>query len=360
MARVAEVSSGVQYQFSAEENAVAASTTRVFRILKGTSGEYVNIAGACGISIGQQHPQESGLYCHSYSAQYEGDSRMVILATFNYKTTAGTAGQSSQNPEQDRNQSPPDDRPANWSISTSLQEVPAYVWRKVDQAGIAGPVERTLNPAGDLYEGVTRLEPIITISIEQFEAADPTRHSIFAGYVNSNQIALGSLNMFPRSVMFRGVQTQPAIERWGDATYRGWKASYEFAFRVNYVGAPFNQNIGWDIIIPQSGFSVIAWNPPGNATQDPYGQPLEWTSDPKIKLPLALPQGVAVGDKMRAMISVTAPNGDGRLQRPSAQPIPLNDDGSARSRNAAGGPVIINRYQVQNDINFAQFNLRLN
>jgi hypothetical protein len=53
-----------------------------------------------------------------------------------------------------------------------------------------------------------------------------------------------------RSVMFRGVQTQPSVERWGNATLRGWRASYEFAFRVNWVGSPYNVAIGWDVIQP--------------------------------------------------------------------------------------------------------------
>jgi hypothetical protein len=358
MPRVSEIASGVQYQFSAEENQIAASTTRAFRVLKALPDEYVNVSSACGIRVGDPHPQEGGLYCHSYSAQYEGDSRMVIVATFNYKATAGTSGQSSANPQQDRNEVSPEVRPANWSISTSLQDVPAYVWKPVTGPD-AGKVVGTYNSAGDLYEGIVRLEPIITISVEQFEPSDPTRHCTYAGYVNSNPITLGSLVMFPRSLMFRGVQTQPAVERWGDMTYRGWKANYEFAFRVNYVGAPFNTSIGWDIILPQSGFNTLAWAPPGNATQDVFGQPLDWTRDPKVRVPLALPPGVVVGQKMRACVSITAPNGGGTVQRPSAQPVPLNDDGSVRSRFAPGGSVIVHRYQVQNDIDFTLFGLRL-
>lgn len=354
MARVAEIAPGVQYQFSAEELQVAASTTRVFRILKNDPSEYVAIAGLCGISVGDEHPQEAGLFCASYSAQYEGDSRMVILATFNYRTTPAAGGGAGG----DRNQNPPDVRPANWSTSSALQEVPAYIWKPITGPG-AGSWRPCNNPAGDMYEGVTRLEPIVTISIEQFETIDPTRHQLYAGYVNTNPIQLGSLAMFPRSCMFRGVQTSPAVEHWGDNTFRGWKASYEFAFRVNWMGTPYNTAIGWDIAVPQSGFNVKAWTP--NFVQpdlDNYSQPLKKNTDGvSILEPLALPSQVSVGQKMRAMVRIAAEDGK-TTQRPSAQPIPLNNDGSGRI-DTADPPVIVHRYQVQNDIDFNLFGLRL-
>lgn len=359
MARVAEITSGVQYQFSAEENQIAASTTRVFRILKASPSEYINVAGVCGVSVGQEHPQEAGLYCASYSAQYDGDSRMVIVATFNYRATPSSAGAGG-----DRNDQPPDVRPANWSVATSLQEVPAYVWKGITGPD-AGQVVPCANPAGDLYEGVSRLEPIVTISVEQFEMTDPTRHCAYAGYVNTNPIQLGSLAMFPRSVMFRGVQTTPAVERWGDVTYRGWRASYEFAFRVNWIGAPVNAQIGWDIAVPQTGFNVLAWTPTApNGSQtannrDDFAQPLDIDdSGPKLKIPVALPTTISAGQKVRAHIRITAPNGGGALQRPSAQPIAMNDDGTARSP-VASPKVLVHRYQVQNDIDFNLFGLRL-
>lgn len=356
MALVAEITSGVQYQFSAEENQIAASTTRVFRILRASAGEYINIGAACGISVGQAHPQEDGLYCASYSAQYDGDSRMVIVATFNYRATPAVAG--------DRNEQPPDVRPANWSVATSLQEVPAYVWKGITGPD-AGQIVPCANPAGDLYEGVSRLEPIVTISVEQFEMTDPTRHCAYAGYVNTNPIQLGSLAMFPRSVMFRGVQTAPAVERWGDVTYRGWRASYEFAFRVNWIGSPINAQIGWDIAVPQTGFNVLAWTPtvPNGShvanDRDDFAQPLEIDdAGPKLKIPVSLPPTISAGQKVRAHVRITAPNGGGALQRPSAQPIAMNNDGTARSAEASP-KVLVHRYQVQNDIDFSLFGLRL-
>jgi hypothetical protein len=359
MATAVEIASGAQYQFSADEGQVAASLTRSFRILKSDASEYVNISAACGISVGQVHPVEADLYCHSYSAQYDGDSRMVIQATFNYKSTSGTAGQAASNPSQDRNQTPPDLRPANWSVSTSLQEVPAYSWIPVTGPNI-GQIVPTVNSAQDLYEGITRLEPIITISVEQFEASDPTRLSTYAGFVNSLPFRIGTLNIFERSLMLRGVRAQPTTERWGETTYRGWKASYELDYRANYYG-PLDQNIGWDQMVPQVGNNVIMFAPPGNATQDPFGQPLDW-NDGGIVQPLALPRGVNAGDKLPAAVRITSRDENGRaliVQNRAGLPIPLNDDGTARRRTAAGGPVIVHRYQVQNAIDFALLGIRL-
>jgi hypothetical protein len=349
---VSEVTSGVQYDFSAEEGQIAASTTRVFKILKSDASEYISIASACGIQVGQEHPTERGLYCVSYSAQYDGDSRMVVIATFNYRASPGLGGS-----QEDRKEQPPDVRPANWSVATSIQETPAYVWKGITgpRAGQTGPC---VNPAGDLYEGVVRLEPIVTISIDQYESSDPTRHCLYAGYVNSNSIKLGSLTMFARSVMLRGVQTQPVVEHWGEKIYRGWKASYEFAFRVNWVGAPYNVAIGWDILQPQSGFNVKAWTPNFvPADTDNYSQPLKHENY-AIKEPLSLPDGISAGQKVRSMIRVHESESGKTSQRPSAQPIPLNDDGSGRS-DSASPPVIVHRYQVQNDIDFSFFGLRL-
>jgi hypothetical protein len=351
-----EVSPGVQYEFSSDEGQIAASTTRVFKILKSTAEEYIRIAQVCGVRVGDGHPDEPGLRCVSYSAQYDGDSRMVIVATFNYRVTPSVSGG-------DGKEQPPDIRPANWSVSTSLQEMPAYVWKaitgpKVGQPDETGPI---VNPAGDLYEGVTRLEPIVTISVSQFQPTDPTEHCQYAGYVNSNQIRLGSLTMEPRSCMFRGVQTSPAVELHGGDLFRGWRASFEFAYRVNWVGAPINAAIGWDVLQPQTGFNVKAWIPNFVVVDtDNYSQPLRKNNESEgfsILEPLALPEGIAIGDKVRAQIRIAAP--DGKVtQRPSAQPIPLNDDGSGRSESA-NPKVLLYRYQVQKDIDFGILGIRL-
>jgi hypothetical protein len=358
---VKEVYSGVQYDFSADEGQVAASTTRVFRIIKSDVGEYVNIANECGIQVGNPHPSEEGLYCTSYSAQYEGDSRMVVVATFNYRTTAGGSedGGAGGGGGADPKSFSPDIRPPNWSVSTSLQEVPAYLWK-----AITGPDSNKpdfipcVNPVGDLYEGVTKLAPIITVVVEEFRYINPVQFGTKVGYVNQSGFNIGPLSMEPRTVMFRGVQMRPTVEQWGSMVHRGFVCSFEFAYRPNYVGAPIKENIGWDVLQPQSGFNVYAWQP--NSVPDireEYAQPLDAEDGGRIKEPLALPSGVTVGQKMRAQVRISGLEGK-TAQRPSAQPVALNDDGSARS-SKSDRQVLVYRYQVQPSMDFAEFALRL-
>lgn len=354
MARVSEIAPGVQYQFSGEDGQNSITTTRVFRILKSSADEYVNLSQVCGVDVADQHPQEPGLYCLSYSAQYEGDSRMVILATFNYRTVSGTNVQVGSDYIVTR----PEPRPANWSISSTLSEVPAYVWKTITGPN-ADKVSPCVNPAGDLYEGITKYEPIVTINVEQFETIDPTRMCEYVGRVNMNAFQFGSLAILRRFCMFRGVNATPGTIKWGTQVLRGFNTTYEFAYRTNWVGEPINAPIGWDIVVPQSGFNVKAWTP--NLVQvdiDNFTQPLRRTSDgASILEPFALPQQVSVGQKMRAMIRVAAEDGK-TIQRPSAQPIPLNDDGSGRS-DTATPPVIVHRYQVYDEIDFSLFGLRV-
>lgn len=356
MAIVKEVTAGVQYEFSSEEGQVAASTTRVFKILKASAGEYINVAGVCQVRIGDQHPSESGLYCVSYSAQYDGDSRMVIVATFNYRVTPSAGGDDGGAGGDGKSQ-PPDIRPANLSVSTSLQEVPAYSWKPITGPNAGGSWSPIVNPVGDLYEGVTRLEPIVTLSVSQFQTRNPTTSSTLVGYVNRLQLDIGILSMKPRTVMFRGVQKTPAVEQYGGVLYRGYNATYEFVYRRNWVGDPINDEIGWDVLQPQTGFNVKAWTPefvgPGAADKDNYSQPLKKDKDSEgfsILEPLALPEGVNVGDKVRAQIRIAAPDGK-TTQRPSAQPIPLNDDGSGRSESAEP-KVLVYRYQIYETSDF--------
>lgn len=352
MPTVSEISSGQQFQRSADENGLADSQTRVFKVLLGQPGETFDIQQTCGVFIGDIHPYNTNIYCKSFSANFEGNSRMVVLCTFQYQSTAGSdGGGNPRDPQQD----PPDVRPANWSTSTSLMEAPVSKWRKLGENNWTEPQ----NPAGDIYDGATKMVPVTTISIEQWEPADPTRHCRYAGYVNDPPFQLGSLYCDLRTVMFRGVSCQPAVESWGTLVYRGWKASYEFLYRPNWVNG--RGQVGWDILIPQSGFNVRAFTPPGNNNRDTYAQPLKHSAG-RIGfdngLPL-LPSGVNDGDKVRAMIRVHEYEDGGVSQTPSAQPIPLNDDGTPRS-STADPKVIVNRYQVQESTNFlTTFGLRL-
>jgi hypothetical protein len=353
---VSELSQGQSYEFSSDQNQTAISAARVFRILLNSPSEFVDIPAACSVSVGQAHPRNPGTFCYSFSGVYEGESRMVILATFNYRTAP------SAEPGQDPQSEAPSIRPANWYTNTSLMEVPAYQWTKVSgvNGSLSGGALPITNPAGDLYEGVTAVQPITTITIEQFQPVDPTTRNQYAGYTNSVPVSLGSLNMGRRTVMFRGVQARPQNDYWQGQLYRGWNCSYEFLYKRNSAyamagGAYLLQDVGWDVLQPQTGFSVKAFNPPGGGEDDSFGQPLKLTNDNKIATPLALPDGIAVNQKVRAMIRIAS--GDASSQRPSAQPIPLNDNGRPRL-DTANPPVLVYRYKVTEEIDFRQWNLR--
>jgi hypothetical protein len=264
--------------------------------------------------------------------------------SFNYQSTpsAGASGGG-----QDPRAVPPDVRPPNWTTGTSLAEK---------------PVTNRRNPAGDIFDGIVELTPVISISATVFEPEDPLRHNDRAGEVNKFQLTIKSLLMEPRTLMFRGVSCQPAVESWGDLLYSGWNATYEFLYKPNSTevfipgvlanpGIVQIEQIGWDIAVPQTGFNVITFNPAApNADQDPYGQPLEFDDDGAVQTnPLALPQGLAVGSKARAMVRI--PFSKKFSLNPSASPIPLNLDGTPRI-NTANPPVIVLRTQVQDESDF--------
>jgi hypothetical protein len=351
---VSEVSSGGQFSRSSNEGQLADSQTRSYKIIKSSVDEVVNIQEACQVRIGDQHPFNTNLYCVSFDARFEGDSRLVIAVTFNYQSTpsAGASGGGG-----DPRSQPPDVRPPDWTTSSSLMEVPANTWRKrIGQFAweAEGPA---VNSAKDQYDGVTKLAAIVTISVSVFEPTDPTTHNLYAGYINKDQLKVGSLTMPPHTVMFRGVSSQPAAESWGDLLYSGWRASYEFVFKpnptaVDIAGAPAGQTlIGWDIAVPQSGLSVITFDPTTpNINQDPFGQPLKFDDDGAIdENPLALPPPLVPGKKARAMVVIPFSKKSSLNQ--SASPIPLNDDGTPRDKDS-NPPVLVYAYAVQPEADF--------
>ena len=374
---VSEIASGTQFQFTSSPDSVGASITRVFRILLEQPQEYVDIAQVCGIFVGDQHPTNPILRCTNYEAQFEGDSRMVILATFTFQVDsawAGDGGGPGGGGGGGRQSYNPEIRPANWSVSSSMMEVPARFWRPVtNAAGALGDAETPKNPVGDIYDGVTRLEPIVTISIEQPEFQDPTKHMLHVGKTNKASFKVGSLDCGRRTVMLRNVQSRPFVEQYGAITYRGWNVSYEFAFRRNKVsglrvgtGQNVSDNqeadIGWDIALPQTGFNVKMIAPVAeesfsvataeNEDIEASGYPLKHENY-KIKgwpNSLEFIAGTS-GKKARAMVLVHEYEDGGASQTPSAQPIPLNDNGTPRW-SGADPKVIVRRYCVTDEIDF--------
>ena len=350
---VAEVGSGAQFSRSSEQNQVADTLTRTFRIILSSPQEYLDIQRACGVFIGQVHPSGVELTCVSFDARYEGESRMVVLATFNYQTNPGP---------QDNKRDPPPTRGANWSTSTTLAEVPKRMWRR--RTGFTSWESRdyaAINPAGDMYDGVTALEPVVSINIEQWEVTDPTRHLMHAGSVNLEEITLGTLTMRPGTVMFRGVASQPAVESWGESTFRGWRCDYEFAYRRNPTlvtlgGTALQEvDIGWDIAVPLSGFNCRAFPPnEAGADDDIFGQPLRHFGG-KIVPPLLLPDQITSGERVPAMVKICDYEDGGTAQARSASPIALKANGRPLKTHDANGNLIndpiVYAYRVQPAIN---------
>lgn len=374
---VSEITEGVVFARSSEDGQIADSQPRVFRVVLNEPNEQFDVQAACGVFIGDELSPGKKLYCTSFDARFEGTSRLIVLCTFQFRTTPSAQSSSGG---QDPKSQPPDIRPANWTTSTSLVESPRSVWaRRAGAGGNAawGADEPAVNPAGDVYDGVTALEPIVTISITQHDVTDPTKHNLYAGHVNEEQIVLGSLSMGPGTVLFRGVSSTPTIESWGGQLFRGWTSTYEFAFKRNrvkihtadevlgsVVEGDEEVDIGWDLAVPLSGFNVKAFDPStADNDEDVYSQPLmhgdEGTQfDGRIREPLALPLGVTEGDRVRAMVKVFSYKNRGASQSPSASPVALKKNGRPlKTHNAAGeliNPPLVYAYRVQPKINFTQ------
>lgn len=369
---VKELTEGVGFSYSSENGQVAASQPRVFRVILNDPNELINIEEACGVRIGDELRPGAKLYCTSFEARYEGSSRLVLICTFQFRVTADAASSGAgAGGGNDPKSQPPDVRPADWSVSASLAEVPVFTWFKTnpDTGAIVPPAVVPKNAAGDRFDAITKYEPIVTISVQHWESNDPTENVERVGVVNDAAFWVGNLFCKPHTLMLRGISSQAAVESWGGQVYRGWNATYEFAYRRNHVKGLWNgfgnplvdADIGWDIAVPETGFNCLAFVPAGAfPEEDIFGQPLKHENG-KIVDPEQMPDGVNVGDRVRAMVKVFEYEDGGTSQAPSAQPIPLNETGTPRKsfgNDAADPPVIINRYLIYDEFDFDQFALR--
>jgi len=253
-----------------------------------------------------------------------------------------------------------------------LIEVPVYTWQLTKPAtGAAdGNPGVPRNAAGDRFDSIAKYEPLVTFSVQHFEGVDPTRNVERVGVVNDKDFQVGLLTCKPHTLMLRGISAQPVAEFWNNRLYKGWVATYEFAYRRNRIkglwdgfgNATVEADIGWDIAVPETGFNVLAFAPAGALPEeDIFGQPLKHENGKIVDDPEVLPDGVAVGDRVRAMVKVFEYEDGGASQLPSAQPIPLNETGTPRKSfgpNAADPPVIIKRYRIYDEYNFKNFALR--
>jgi hypothetical protein len=350
---VTELAQGNGFSRSADGGQLADQATRVFKVLLNAPNESWLMDQAVGVSIGDVYSNQNPIPCVSMEARADGESRLVRIVTVQYRSNAGgDDGAGGQDPGTQS----PDVRPANFSTSTSLYEAPAYEWREWPGGGA---FEAVANENGDPIDGISRMEAITTIRVTQFAPTPGTVHSQHCGKINSEQMNLRSyMTCAPHTVLFRGVEAAPHVESFGPAIYYGFMNSYEFAYRPNVV-TPHGQ-CGWDATPLHTGFNVKAFNPAApRADQDPFGQPLKFV-DYKLVDPLKLPDGVAVGDKVRAMVKIVNMETGAVSQNGSAQPVALNEDGTARKVGDGRRPIIWRR-QVQQEIDLTNtLQLRLN
>lgn len=323
---VKEVTSGSSNERSSEGGKTADTSVRTFRIILSSPDEAYNVQQAIGVYVGSRHPVNTNLPCVSISERAEGESRVVRIVTATYKTNAG-------NGQQDPQLTEPELRPAKFAISASLAESPAEQWRRVSRISLTqdllafeGAWEEPTNPVGDMYDGVSTLTPIITISVEQFDSS-PTDNLAKVGYINADLIYFGSLKIYPASCMLRSINVRPVVESFGDVTYRGFTRSYEFAIKPYVIEDGLVKCGGWIIKQILEGFNIKN-SGLGVAGVFQDGLVLEHLNGHVDTDNLRLAVGLE-DKKARAVVPIHFPGGKW-CQRPSAQPVALNADGTPR------------------------------
>lgn len=347
------LSSGLRYQ-------------RAWKFVFDEPGDIIgtDVRDHIGVTVGSPHPTDLFCVCDSIDVKPDGDSRHVYIVSASYSSMALSLEQGGLD---DQNQDPrtqsPDARKANWSTETSAIEAPSWLWKPITaNAPGAGGWCLAVNPVGDLYDGVATMQPIVTIRVEQTQARDPTQWSLYVGYVNSNAFRIGSLNCAERSVMLKGTSAAPHIETVGKKRWRGWKATYEFVYKPGY-NSYLNQFLGWDVAIPVSGFNIrnVA-GAFGRNDVEKGALSLEMSNDDVGSIknwPNAAIEPTLVGKKTRANVLISAPRSKA-TQRPSAQPVALNWDGTPRNDELpANQRVLIQRNQIYMDFDMRNIGIRL-
>jgi hypothetical protein len=348
---VKELAQGQAFGRSVDNSQAADTSERNFRVVLSSPNEVYSPQAVCGVYVGDRHPLNPYLTCSGFDAKFDGESRLVNIVSFRYGSNPG---------QEDAKQQEPSVRPPLWSTSTSLQDTPVIVWkRRYSDTASGSSWTAPVNPAGDRYEGISKLEPITTISIEQYEAIDPTRNIKYVGRVNSAQVVLGSLVMPPRSLMFRGLQSKPHVEPFGSMVWRGWLCTYEFAFRDNittyYASAgEVRDSIGWDITQIVEGYNIIN-DGLNDATVDQGALAYTLDDNGAVTPSWDARTLVEANKKYRACVKVSAPGGDPNRkisQRPAAQPVALNANGTPRNVETQDPKVLVYRYQIYEDCDF--------
>ena len=328
---VSELTQGKSFSRSSQGGSLADTITRTFRIILSAPDEFYVIPDAIQIQIGDLYPG-TDVPCISFDDKADGDSRMVRIVTANYQSSAGNDDGSSGGT--DPGQYSPDVRPANFSTSSSLVQVPVMKWQPFVDGAPAAFVP-AVNPVGERYDGTSKLVPQVTISITQYDTS-PTRHLDFVGMVNNTPFAFGDITIPACECMLRGISNNPHVESFGPNIFRGWIRTYEFAY--------CKQLCQIEQIV--EGFSCLQQGI-GTADVDDYALSLKHDKNHQIVVPHALSGDAAAIS--RAMCAV--PREDKQQQLPCVSPVPLNRTGTPRRRDA-NHPPLLDTYVTQPVMNF--------
>lgn len=355
---ITELAQGKSFSRSADGGQFADQATRTWKVLLNSPNESFILSdpppAGVGVNIGDPLGSANLIPCVSLDVKADGESRLVRIVTAQYRANPGVGSV-------DPGTQPPTQRPALYSMTTSLSEIAAWGGAPVSGGG-SGSWIPAVNPVGDLVDGVTRLEPVVNINIDQYSTYDMSQHLAYCGYVNSEQFTFSGLSIGLHCCMLQSVSSQAVVEQFGDTTFRGFKVTFGFAVRAHWTLTRNGfQAIGWDMAVPQTGFNVYNSglsrndvNKESLALEHRDGKVWIWGGN-NITLAIGTEQS-----KTRAMVTVPAGDG-GYLQRPAAQPVPLNDDGTPRSPYM-NPPVLINRICVQPEMvfgnNFSSFGIR--
>jgi hypothetical protein len=189
----------------------------------------------------------------------------------------------------------------------------------------------------------------------------------YCGYVNSDTFTFSNLSVGVHCCMLQSISSTAVVEQFGNVTFRGFKVTFGFAVRAHWtITRQGFQAIGWDMAVPQTGFNIFN-SGTGRSDVDQKALALQHRGG-KVSVTgannaVVLADGL-VNTRTRAMVTVPASEDGGYVQRPSAQPVALNDDGTPR--NTANfsmvEKVLINRICIQPEMafgrNFSNFGIR--
>lgn len=347
-----ELAQGNVFTRSSEGGASVDSAQRQFKVLLNEPGESWSVPGYLGIDVGDPYSATDQIPCVSWEGRYDGDSRMVVIVTYRYRSTpGGVDGSGGGGQGGDPRLKSPDVRPALYSMSSSLQEVPAIGGSmRVGGGYLVKPA--FTNSAGDLLEGLTKLEPIVTLQITQYSFTDQSSLLQYTGSINSDQFVFSGHTVPVHCCMFQSLNASPYVE----SGFRGFQLDFQFSFRWNFCpGVQYNANdpLGWDQPIVDAGYNIINIGLGDSTVEQEH---LVYTLDDagNIASPKTLKGS---GAKVRAQIPAAGVDG-GERQHAAASPVLLNTSGSPRSRSLAP---IVWRMQTQPAVafgnNFANFGI---